>query len=255
MADRKLTDEQIKELAQKYLDGAPYTRLATEYGVSATTAKNVCLKVGAIRTVKPRSATADLHEFEKRSKSVLWRQNQGTEKPAYDTWKARIAALESQDGGNYTHNQAVVVASKEFPCLHPLFRDYDLLQFDPNPTSHPNIQHFGRVAVGKFAQPQIVNEGRQLSYRDSLRWAISAAGNYDRTKQMPTICPCDTAWYLFRQAIDEPKDFLTRVGQIESKGDSGDEDSKNAMKACKKSVAEIDAMLAELDRPEDDECA
>jgi hypothetical protein len=67
-----------------------------------------------------------------------------------------------------------------------------------------------------------------------------------RTGQRPISCPCDTAYYLYQQAIAEPKDFLGRVGQIESKGVGESEEEKDLKRAGKRSIRELEVMLKEI---------
>ena len=189
-------------------------------------------------------------EFEKRVKSVLWRQDGGQkERPKYDAWQARVTELKSEDGAGYTHAQAVVQAAKSHPCLSRLFREYDLSAFDPNPDSHP--------AGSRTAKPtdeiEVICENKKQSYRDSLRWAIEAAGTFLRTREQPVTCPCDTAWYLFEQAKSEPKDFLGKVGQSEMKSSGETEDQKNAKASARRTIAELDGMLAALTEVEENE--
>ena len=193
---------------------------------------------------KPKPSTGgDVIEFAKRCRSILWRQD-GKVKKSYNEWLARATELESKEGGAYTKNEALVRAAKEYPCLHRLFREYDLHEFDPNPESHPNIQYFGQKDTEE--SPEITCDGLEQSYRDSLRWAIDAAGAYLRTSSYPVSCPCDAAWYLFKQAIADPKDFLAKVGQVESRGDSDSDERKNLRRSGQRSVAEIESMLEEL---------
>jgi hypothetical protein len=189
--------------------------------------------------------TRDVTEFAKRVKSVLWRQDTGKEHPTYESWQSRVKFLQDKEGGAYTKQQAIVRASKEYECLHRLFREYDLKAFDPNPESHPNL-------ITKDAiQPDntlagVICENKQQTYRQSLQWAIDAAGRYMRTGEKPISCPCDSAYYLYQQAISEPKDFLGRVGQIEAKGVGDSEEEKDIKRAGKRSVKEIESMLQEL---------
>ena len=196
----------------------------------------------------PKKKLAQNHnvvEFAKRVKSVLWRQDSGKkERPKYDAWQEKVKELESKDGAGYTNNQAIVQASKDYPCLARLFREYDLSDFDPNPESHPTLKQFGKT---QNTPGKVTCENKKQTYRESLRWAIDAAGAYLRTNEEPVMCPCDAAWYLYRQAIEEPKDFLGKVGQIEAKISNESEDEKNARKSGKRSIAEIDAMLSELE--------
>ena len=76
----------------------------------------------------------------------------------------------------------------------------------------------------KFAPSSKENvfiEGKEQSYRENLSWAMEAAGKFLCTDQKPTECPNHSAYFLFKQAINEPKDFMAKVGQIESKNDDG----------------------------------
>ncbi len=88
-------------------------------------------------------------------------------------------------------------------------------------------------------------EGKALSYRDNLAWAMASAGTYLRTKKHPITCPNDSAWFLYTQAVDEPKDFMAKVGQVESKNDSGELDAERR-KGSKKTLSEIENFLEEL---------
>jgi len=238
----KLTDEQRQEIARRYVAGEKQADLGREFGVSAEAISKTCKRLGAVRPVaRPDPATgSSIAEFAKRARSILWRQSSTSEKPEYDTWTKRVEELEA---GGLDRNQSVVRASKEFRCLHRLFREYDVSQFDPNPESHPTIRHFGQPAVDEEG---VRNEGKQQGYRESLRWAIEAAGRHLRTGENPTSCPCDAAFYLYRQAIEEPRDFMGRLGQAESKTDADAEARRNAEKSGRRSLAEIDRMLANL---------
>lgn len=190
-------------------------------------------------------------EFAKRVKSVLWRQDTGNkERPKYEGWKKKVEGLESKDGAGYTNNQAIVQASKDYPCLARLFREYDLSDFDPNPESHPTLKRFGET---RKSTDGVVCEGKKQTYRETLQWAIDTAGAFIRTGIEPNTCPSDAAWYLYRQAIEEPKDFLAKIGQVETKFVGESEDDKNARKSGRKTIAEIDSMLATLKEEAEDE--
>jgi hypothetical protein len=187
----------------------------------------------------------DITEFSKRVRSVLWRQDSGKEKPTYNAWLERVEYLQSPDGGAYTKPQAIVRASKEHKCLERLFREYDVKEFDPNPESHASIVYKSDItASGTLAD--VICDNVTQTYRESLQWAIEAAGCYMRTGKSPISCPCDTAFYLYQQAIQEPKDFLSRVGQIESKGLTEDAEAKDLKRAGRRSIKEIEAMLEEM---------
>jgi len=245
MAVSKLTNQQRDEIAAKYAAGQTQAALAKEYGVTKKTISRTCAAKGARRPDKVTTSGSDITAFASRAKSVLWRQD-GTQKATYESWKARVAALESPEGGRLAHSQAIVRASKEYPCLHRLFREYDLRTFDPNPESHP-IEHFGsRYTQPGYQKSSVLCEDIEQSHRDNLNWAITAAGDYLRTGREPATCPNNAAYYLYEQAKAEPKDFLSRFNQIEAKGDQESEEKRNTRKAGKRSLAELDSMLAEL---------
>jgi hypothetical protein len=85
---------------------------------------------------------------------------------------------------------------------------------------------------------------KEQSYRENLRWAIDAAGEFHRTGKRPAICPNNSAWYLFIQATKDPKDFLGKIGQIESKGE--DDSDKELRTSTQHSIEEINTFLEEL---------
>lgn len=240
----KLSDDQRREIASRFLAGESYRTLSEAYNVHQCTIGTALRKLGITKKDRPsfnsRRRLTSVTEFAKRARSILWRQESGAEKKSYDKWKARVEEL--QAGGGMSEPQALVRASKEFACLHRLFREYDLSEFDPNPDSHPEIQHFGRPSLGG----QIVSEGREQTYRDSLRWAIDAAGRYLRTGDSPSICPCDAAFYIYRQAIESPKDFMAKLGQVESKPDADEEARRLVAKDGNRSIAEINSMLSQI---------
>jgi hypothetical protein len=251
MYARKLSNQQRDEVAAKYVSGKTHVELAKEYGVCKGTISKICAEKKAFRPDKVTTSGGDLASFKSRARSVLWRQD-GAEKKTFEAWKARVEALQAPDGGKLTHNQAIVRASKEFPCLHRLFREYDLRSFDPNPESHPDIRHWGNpVAQPGFQKPSVLCENIEQTHRDNLNWAITTAGEFLRTGREPVTCPNDAAYYLYEQAKAEPKEFLSRFNQIEAKGDIESEEKRNIRKAGKRSLAEIDSMLAEL-KPEEE---
>ncbi len=180
-------------------------------------------------------------EFAKRVRSILWRDDPGKVKGTYNAWQSKVEFLQSQ---GHTKQQAVLMASKEYPLLHRLWREYDLREYDPSPESHPAL-YASAVAKDIKQAGGVVCEGKQQSYRDSLNWAIEAAGKYIRTGQSPVSCPCDAAYYLYDQAVKEPKDFLGRLGQVESKG-VGNEPDSDIRRAGRRSLREIEEFLKGL---------
>lgn len=242
MSNYKMSQEQREQIAELYEKGKTQSAIAEEFGIERVTVNRICRKLNAKRQA-PRPVTVEhLREFVKRAHSILWAQGSGGKNKAFDDWKARVKELSSPDGGGFTKNEAIVRASKEYTCLNQLFREYDVRKYDRNPESHPQIRHFGEPD-----NHAVECEGLEQTYRDSLRWAAKAAGRTQRTGEKPTTCPCDDAWYYYEQAVNDPKDFLSRVGQVESKGDAESAEKKSAREAGKRSMAEIDSMLAELE--------
>jgi len=181
-----------------------------------------------------------MREFRKRCHSILWRQEAGGKKDkiTYDRFKRLVA--EFQKDGGMTLDQATVEAAKDFQCLKPLFRSYDVGDYDPHPESHADTPKPDK-------RPKAVKcEDKSLSYREQLAWAMSAAGKFLRVGVEPTTCPNDRAFFLYIQAKEQPKEFMQRLGQVEAKGDTEEEEQRLSKRASKRSVEEIDAMLAEL---------
>jgi hypothetical protein len=238
---RKFSPEVEKEIADKVAAGYSHYELMKEYETCRPVIARIVRESGVAKGKKPSQTGRSITEFAKRAKSILWRQETGKNHPSFDKWKARVEELEA--GSGYTHAQCVVQASKDFPCLNRLFREYDMKAYDPHPESHPEIRQF---ETADTAFNGIFCEGIQQSYRDSLRWAIDAAGAYLRTGKQPVKCPCDAAFYLYKQACEEPKDFMGKLGQIEVRGIGESEEDKNFKASSNKSIAELDGMLAEL---------
>lgn len=176
-------------------------------------------------------------EFESCARSILWRLNTGSReaRKQYNKWLKCIADLKKNEG--YGHREATIRVSKGFPSLRQSLREHDVSMYDTDDsmTDEP--------------RKGVKSEGKEQSHRDNLNWAISAAGETLRTGKRPTVCPNDAAYYLFMQAIDEPKDFLSRFTQVENKSSDGDEDPRSA-RAVQRSVDELDRMLDALDEEE-----
>lgn len=244
-----LSDEQRELICKKYAGGGvSQTTLGEEFSVSRTTIKKLLNRKNVTRPDNVPTPAKSVSDFLSRCHSVLWPRD-GAKRTQYNRFDERIKELEEEAG--YTKYQAIVRAAKEFDCLKPLFREYDLREFDPNPESHNDIQMYG----GPLPNQTIPCEGIEQSYRDSLRWAMDAAGKTGRTGKSPVSCPCDQAYYLYRMAIEEPKDFMGKVGQIESKGDQESADKRATRKAGQKAIAEIDGYLAELEAEQEGERA
>lgn len=234
----KLSEEQKIDVIERHLLGETQTALAKEYGVSQTTIQKILRRANTKRAKPEKSTPAtSIREFAKRARSILWRQD-GKVKGTYDRWQRLVKEFETDGGMN--KNQAIVQASKDFPCLKRLFREYNVGENDPHPDSHPDIHMWGQPAP----LDGIECEEREQSHRENLSWAIDAAGRFLRTGEAPTKCPNDAAYYLYRQACDEPKDFLGKFTSVEMKGGDDLEEQRLARKSGKRSIAEIEEMLA-----------
>jgi len=241
----KLNDKQRAEVVKRYTFGETQAALAKEFKVSISTIGKIIKKANAGRPMKtkqgPRATpAAAIVQFAKRARSILWRQESGVVKKSYDKWKQAVEELKKN--GGYTQQQAIVQVSKDFPCLRRLFKEYNVSDFDPNPDSHPTVENWGQKSVD-----DIECEGKKQSHRQNLMWAIEAAGKYLRTDITPSKAPNDAAYYLYRQAIEEPKDFLGKFTQIESRADDEGERQRRSREKGQRSISEIEEMLAELD--------
>lgn len=192
-----------------------------------------------------KKTTGQVAEFQKRVRSVLWRQDHNKDKPTYNAWLSRVEFLQSDDGGGYSKNQAVVRASKEYTCLKQLFREYDLKDFDPNPDSHPDVVHQSAIKPDGTLNG-VINENKAQTYKQNIQWALEAAGRERRTQEKPISCPNDSAYYLYVQAITDPKEFMSRLGQVESKSLGETQEQKDLKRSGKRSIKELEQMLQEL---------
>jgi hypothetical protein len=97
----------------------------------------------------------------------------------------------------------------------------------------------------------VTNEGKIQSYLENVQWAMSKAGEFSRTQKHPVACPNDSAWFLYTQATNEPKDFMAKACQIEAKNDGGEADrlSKQSSKVL---LSEIEEFLAELSEKDEE---
>lgn len=177
--------------------------------------------------------------FEQRVKAALWIRVVGREKkrPDFDEYKRLVEEWRNEKGVG--RRQAVVNASLTFDKLAVIIADYDLTQYGV-PKSKSDTE-----------SSSIHSDNVKQSYRENLRWAISAAGKQKRTGEDPETCPNDAAYYLFRQAKDDPKDFLSKIGQVESKSTSQDEISEDERRQATRSINEIDEMLETLNEEEE----
>jgi len=85
------------------------------------------------------------------------------------------------------------------------------------------------------------------SHHKNLTWALSAAGRFMRTGEVPMECPNDAAFYLYKQAVADPNSFLAKLTQLEVRQG---QDEKSSV-GVPKSVLEIEKMLSALEAAED----
>lgn len=208
-------------------------------GISYSTLTNWCFDLGAEKTdaQRRRERIGSIHDFVKKVRSVLWT----TDKDQYESWQARVAQFEQM---GYTKPQAQVRAAKDFTKLHPYFREYDIKIYDRDRGSHPAVVFYGDEEQAK----KIVCLDQEMSYRDNLRWAASAAGKHLRTGEEFYEIPNDTAYYLYQQALGDPKDFISKLGTIEGREDMESMLEKTTRKMADKAKSEIDKWLSEVDR-------
>lgn len=188
-----------------------------------------------------------IEKFAKAVRKTLWPigAHNHTE---YHAWNDRVAELKKEKG--YTTPQAQVQAAKEQPACLTLFEHYDVADYDPEPGSHDDAEACMQRKRDNRVQEagNVQNEEIDQSHRDNLTWAMEAAGRFRRTGEEPASCPNDSAYFLYRRAIEEPKEFLARINQLELKKtvDSGE------AKAARKSIEELSLMLESLTEEEEE---
>lgn len=232
----KLSDAKKSELIGKYRDGVTQKVLAEEFGISLGLVSKITRKAGGRWEETSILPPAQLAKFQKQVKSVLWKL--GGEHEEYDRWHKRIK--EYEEFGEMNHGRAVIAAAKEFPCLEKIFKEYNLLGF------HPQQKSKTRPTTS------VKCEDKLLSHRESLAWAIEAAGHFRRTGTAPATTPNDTCYFLYEQARDDSKDFLSKYNQIE-KGMSDEEDKRLTKRTGERSIEEINEMLETLSTPGESE--
>ncbi len=195
----------------------------------------------------PKQIKAGFPGFEQRVKTLLWSRIRGPlkERPDYDEWRRLIT--EWKDEKKVGRRQAVVNASLAFDCLSEIIADYDLTVYGVSRSGQSTESENDSESLS------IPNDNIKQSYRENLRWAITAAGRFKRTGEAPKTCPNDAAYYLFAQAKEDARDFLSKVGQVEVKSTSQDEIEEDDRKQATRSIDEIDEMLATLDEEEEND--
>ena len=155
-------------------------------------------------------------------------------------WSAstKTPSVESKD--SITNKAEPTVSESDSPEIPFLSSS----QFKPAPPPDPS-----RVPKGVSGIEDIQSEDIKQTFREDLAWAIQAAGLKLRTKESPTKCPNDSAFFLYQQAVENPKDFLTKFAQIEGRSGDSDED-KETSRVCKRAIFEIEEQLTAMDDEE-----
>ncbi len=210
-------------------------KLHAEIDKAAAEAEKIQDEKSALKT--------SMDEFAKKARSILWVQEQGKDRPTYDLWQSLVKKMVE---GGLSKPQAVIQASKGFLCLSELFTEYDTSRSDPDPSYCPVKTN------GNVSKAEIACEDKEQTHRENLTWAIEAAGKFLRTGKSPNAAPNNAAYFLFRQACDEPKDFLSRFTQVDMKaGDTGEE-AALMMRTSDRSIKEIDDMLETLGKKKEE---
>lgn len=239
-----LSCDQIRDIGRRFSAGEPAVSICERYAIAYVTLKRYVRLLGARRPVEPPkyrgdrfTPTAQVMEFAKRVKKYLWPLD-GKSRKRFNAFQERRLHLEDQEG--YSFGQAIVKAAKDFPEVDGLWGLFpDIRAFDVDPSTSPEIK-INRQGYGMNC------EGKELTYRENLNWALNAAGEWLRTGEEPESCPNNQSYYLFVQAREEPRNFLQRVSQAESKGDGQRDEERKLEKDSKRAADDIDRMLKEL---------
>jgi len=208
-----------------------------------------------------------LTAFRAEARKTLWAQDSGSDKGAlYRQWERRIEELEKT---GLTRPQAMVTASKEFPCLTRLFRQFDLSHYDPDPNLAPvGTGAENEARLHSKAEPAlpiaqlspsgvpeskgldvptkptgVVCDNVEATHLDNLRWAADAAGHFMRTNKSPRTCPNNSAWFLFRMAIEDHKAFLDKLHGVEMRARDDAEREASLRNTSNRGIEEIECML------------
>ncbi len=260
MPPRKLNVHQRIAVVEQWQRGTAQNRLAAEYGVAVATITKIINDAGLKRYGDEPDLLSDLEEpkkelsqyakFVRDAKEILRAQTfDGKGVDSHTTWMNWVESLQSE---GFTRPQAVVQGSKAFACLRLLYMKYDIWDFDIKPDSHPDVKHKRDMKESEKSKV-VPNEGRELSYRENIRWAAAAAGRWFREKKQPESTPNDTAWFLYVMAQDAPKDFGAKLSQVESKDIGEGEDERLIKREGLRMIKQLDDMLEELSIVEGEE--
>ena len=237
--NKKISDEKRIEVCKRWQAGEKAAELASEFGVSSNTIYAILKrnKITASASGK-NTASREVSEFAKRVRSILWR----TDKRRYEKWQQKVASLET-DGG-MSRREAIVQASKDYTELRKLFREFNVSDYDPNEDSHAGIEHKSSPSVRKG----IPYTGEKLTQLDSLRWASTSAGHYLNTGSPPDKAPNAECFFYYRMALDEPREFMSRMVQLFARYDESTAEEKRVKRDTEMAVDEIMRNLTLLEK-------
>lgn len=191
---------------------------------------------------------SQISKFTSRARSILWAIDNGK---TYRAWEADIEAAMKRH--EWTRHQATVQLCKDYKELKDLYTIFDVKDLDPAPGVECGKWDVHSTEKQK-AEANVKCLEEEVPYRDQLRWALDAAGEWSSHKEEPTVCPCWGAYYLYVQAKENPKEFMAKLGQAESRIDAEAERTAGTKKSSKRSIDEINEMLDELlNEPEEEE--
>ena len=253
MPPRVLNIHQRIAIVEQWQRGIAQNKLAGEYGVAVGTVTKIINEAGLKRYGDEPDLPSELQEPEKKLsqyvkfvtevKEILRDQAfDGKGIDAHTTWMNWVEILGKE---GFTRQQAVVEGSKGFACLRRLYMKYDVWEFDTKPDSHPDIKHKRDMQKSKDTK-SVPSDGRELSYRENIRWAAAAAGRWLRIRKEPESTPNDSAWFFYVMAKEEPKDFMTKISAVEAKDTGEGEDERVTRREGNRMIKQLDDMIGEL---------
>ena len=251
----KISPEQWEEIVERYKCGDSQRELAHDFCVTTATIgrqlKERMISAAARDIGAGKVRDTNLKKFLAEARKTIWHADDGLEKHhfQYFAWKDDVNALKAKHKMPYA--SAAIAASKEHKVLWPLFRKYNVKKFDKFPRSHPMVTRYEEQEYNEVGEMIVKNEGIKQDHRANLDWAITAAGEYARTKIPPVSCPNDAAFFMFEQAKGEPDKFLARFTTVISKSD--DALGRDERIESNRSIEEIDRMLSVLTEPAEEE--
>ena len=239
----RLYDIHLPEIVARYEDGEPIKDIAVFFDVHEVTIRNWLKKVGKHgRIDHPVLKSREIRKFTSAARSILFRMDP-TDHYNFYAWRKRVEFVEKEH--SHSRGEAILRASKEWVELHALFYNYDVKHLDKDPESHPAIKfkkEWEDRPKFKDERAEIENESIKQCYSDNLEWAMEAAGEFLRTGITPKKCPNDKAYFLYKEAIGNSKEFLMRFTQLE-KGKAGDDKGDAIRRKGQTSIDEINSML------------